>query len=535
MKEINRKAAGINTYGKYLGMTIGIVKNNADPMQHGRLQVYVPAYDAVDYTVEDLPWCNYISPFGGVTAEFKVGPEQVGLPGISAYGFWAIPKNSAQVLVGCIDGNPENRFWMGCLFQPEFNRTMPTGINGVTSEIDDSGIYGQHDFPHMRSRLKEAGLDVGDAHFRTRGGYERSISHPSNKNTNKPTDNGYAPKPLEKSKADSQTVSLNTPGRHMFVMSDVDEQCRIRLKTTNGQQIIFDDTNERIYISTGRGKNWIEMDEGNGRIYIYSDSKINIRAKNDLNLYSDENINIRANKRVMIESETRSLHLTAKYDITQKSTHADIHIMASRDLKLKTFNGPKAPPLPEILVCKGPPLDKLYNFEELGGSDTSNIELDAAEQLDITSGWSTIITVNDRDGQGFNLKVPTGSRTINIESEKLNLKGDDTLTVDFPQQRFKGDTIYFDFPVAVWKAGILTNLEAIVPVVSVSDTPSFSPAKTVIYKGHDILKFPFAGEHLPPFPNHPGLMILPDHESWIRDEDIGWCPNRPRNAKYIDP
>jgi len=296
-REINRKAAGITTYGQQLALTLGVVVDNADPMQNGRLKIYVPSYDPIDYTVDDLPWAMYVSPFGGVTANYKVGPEQAELPGISAYGFWAIPKNGAHVLVGCIDGNPETRFYLGCVFMPEHNRTMPTGIDGVKSEIDESGLYPQKDYPHMQERLTEAGLWKSDKHFKTRGGYERSISHPSNKNSNKPTDNGYASKPLEPSKADSQTYTWTTPGRHTIVMSDVDDHCRIRVKTTNGQQILLDDTNERIYISTGKGKNWIELDEGNGKVYIYSDSKINIRAKNDLNLYSDENINIVANKR----------------------------------------------------------------------------------------------------------------------------------------------------------------------------------------------------------------------------------------------
>jgi hypothetical protein len=519
MKEINRRATGITTYGKFLGMTIGVVKNNADPMHHGRLQVYVPAYDAIDFKVEDLPWASYISPFGGAVANFAVGREHEALPGISGYGFWAIPKNNAQVLIGCIDGNPETRFWVGCLYMPEHNRTLPSGIDGVTSEIDESGLYPQTDFPHMQKQLSAAGLWKGSAHFRTRGGYERSVSHPSNKNKNKPTDNGYAPKPLESGKADSQTVSLTTPGRHMFVMSDVDEQCRIRLKTTSQNQIILDDTNERIYISTGKGKNWVEMDEGNGRIYIYSDSKINIRAKNDLNLYSDENINIRAHKRVMIESETRSLHLTAKYDITAKSTAADIYIMASRDLKLRTFDGPKAPVLPEVLGCKGPPLDKLYRWPEKGGSPTSHIELDAAWQLKTVSGKSTLITVNDKDALGFNLKVNNSGHV-----------------------KITGTTIHHDVDLLTWKPGLETNLYELEGVDSPSNQryehkiivlPGVTPASA--YKGFINLEFPMAGMHLPVVGGHPGLMILPDHESWIRDEDIVWCVNRPRNAKYIDP
>lgn len=528
MKEINRKASGINTYGKYLGLTIGIVKNNADPGQHGRLQVYVPAYDAIDYKVEDLPWCNYVTPFGGVTADFKVGPERQNLPGISAYGFWAIPKNSAQVLVGCIDGNPENRFWMGCIYQPEFNRTMPTGINGVKSEIDDSGVYGQHEFKHMTTRLAEAGLEEGSKHFKTRGGYERSISHPSNKNRDKPTDNGYAPKPLEPSKADSQTVSLNTAGRHAFVMSDVDDHGRIRVKSTNGQQVIFDDTNERIYISTGRGKNWIELDESNGKIYIYSDSKINIRAKNDLNLYSDENINIVAKKRLNIRSEERCVKIQAHRNIEMLSTHANIRISASRDMHVKTFDGPIAPPIPKLLICNirpKIPTSLIRDWEEEGGSLTSKLFIDTVDGSDyrISKGYWKL-TANT----SIDVKSSSSHVVINAATN-FDLKAGITLTEDAGSviNHKAGASLNDQAPSINHNGSIQGRVYAAQlfrgPVVSGTGNPGGAGSASIAADAEGALATEF--EAVVPF------MIRPDHESWIRDEDEPLC-RTPRNSKY---
>lgn len=520
MKEVNLRASGITTYGKNLSLTIGIVKNNADPMQHGRLQVYVPAYDSLDHKVEDLPWAMYVSPFGGVTANFAVGPEGEALPGISAYGFWAVPKNSAQVLIGCIDGNPDNRFWIGCIYLPEHNRTLPSGIDGVTSEIDESGLYPQMDFPHMQNRLQAAGLWKTDKHFKTRGGYERSVSHPSNKNSNKPTDNGYGVNPLESSKADSQTVSLTSPGRHAFVMSDVDEHCRIRLKTTNGQQVIFDDTNERIYISTGKGKNWIELDEGNGKIYVYSDSKISIRGKNDINLYSDENINIVANKRVHISSEERSVHIKGKHDVTLKSTHADLLLQASRDLKLKAFNGPKAPALSEETVTKSSPLDVAYRWPEKGGSDTSNIELDASQQLNMLG--ATGLTATSK--AGIDIK---SSNSSNIQASAVNVKAEGPVS-------FSGSTASMGFGVIKWQAGAKLNLKdpADNSLIIVEGSTG-QAASASAYSGHKVINSPFMGDaNGLPADGAKGAMIKPNHESWDRDEDSKWSSNSPRNAKY---
>ena len=337
-----RKHPSQANYGSNFTTCIGVVKNNADPAQHGRLQIYIPSIDSDDYEIEDLAWATYVSPFGGSTANAKVGRENQDIPGVTAYGFWAIPKIGGQVICGFMEGDPSVRFWMGCVYIPELNRTLPQTIEGEKTELDETGSYPQSEIPHYKKNLDAAGLSMGSKHYRTRGGYERSVSHPSNGNANKPGDNGYYKKPLEPEKSDSQTICLTSPGRHYFVMSDVDEYCRIRLKTTEGSQIIFDDTNERIYISTAKGKNWIELDESNGKVYIYSDSKVSIRAKNDINMYSDENINIVANKRVNIKSEDRSVNLEAKQDVRMLSTEADVMVTASRDVQLKTTNGQKA-------------------------------------------------------------------------------------------------------------------------------------------------------------------------------------------------
>ena len=545
MKELNRKAQGISTYGQQMSLTVGVVKNNADPAHHGRLQVYVPSLDNEDFNVVDLPWCWYVTPFGGVTTNFKVGREQKEVPGISAYGMWNVPKNGAQVLIGCIDGNPENRFWIGCVYMPEHNRTLPAGIDGVETEIDESGAYPQKVMGHYEENLSAAGLWRSDDHFKTRGGYERSVSHPSNKNKNKPTDNGYAPKPLESDKADSQTFSFTSPGKHYMVFSDVDEYCRVRIRTTEGQQIIFDDTNERIYISTAKGRNWIELDETNGKIYIYSDSKVNIRAKNDINMYSDENINIVANKRVNIRSEERSINLLAKHDVRADSSDADIMLTASRDVHIKTLNGPKAPRLDEEKFCEKPTKGWVYRWPEKGGSDTSYIRLDAVENVEIKSDEQKIhitgksevhmrsvdSTVNLQARDDINIKTDS---TINLQaSTDINIKADSTISNQ------AGVTINIKAGTAINEQAPTINHDApeiiglnyygtFIGVHVVSEPPTPSPANDASQADSAT-----AAEESTKVPvvkviDH---MVRPNHESWTRDEDEPFCKTT-RNGKY---
>ena len=483
-----------NTSSSKFVTCVGVVKNNSDLAQHGRLQVFIPSIDSINYDLEDLPWAIYVSPFGGTTVDYKAGREQSTIPGVSAYGFWAIPKIGAQVLCGFMEGDSNVRYWMGCIFMPELNRTMPSNIDPILTEIDESGVYPQQTIPHLKSNLTKAGLAPGSIHYKTRGGYERSISYPSNKTKNKPTNNGYASKAYQPDKSDSQTICLTSPGRHYFVMSDVDEYCRIRLKTTEGSQIIFDDTNERIYISTAQGKNWVELDEGNGKVYIYSDSKVSIRSKNDINLYSDENINIVANKRVNIKSETRAVNIEALQDVRVLSSQADVMVTASRDISLKTLDGPIAQPVSEQSSCSTGTKGLIYDWPEKGGSSTSAIHIDAAQDIDI------------RSMEGLNL---TAKNSLNVKSmtSSINLQSSANININ---------SLSVNFTATEIGLLVIDGIEGPQQVFAKNTADNADTAGTASQVISNIVI-----DH----------MVRPDHEPWVRDEDEALCKT-PRNKKY---
>lgn len=483
---------------KQLSLSLGVVKNNADPAEHGRLQIYIPAVDSTSFKTEDLPWASYVSPFGGTTANFKAGPESEEMPGITTYGFWAIPKNGAQVLVGFLEGDPLVRFWIGCFYMPEHNRTLPGGIEGTKTEIDESGVYGQHEIPFTKRNLKEAGLGPGTKHFRTRGGWQRSVSHPSNKNKNKPGDNGYAKKPTDPERQDSQIYSWTTPGRHFIVMSDVDDESRIRIKSAMGNQIILDDTNERIYISTARGNNYIEMDEANGKLHVHSSSKLNLHGMNDVNIYSDENINIVAKKRINIQSEERGVKIQSKMNFEVISQAGDVRLNASRDLTLKTLNGPKATAVAEKQTVNKPPyagkpLGVIRDWAEAGGSATSKIKFDSHGTLVArSSGGSVEITAKN----SVDLRALGGN--VNLQSGgDVSIKGANLRT-------------------SVGTTGMYAEHDGPKEVKSLGNASGAVAAEGTTSSKSDVVK---------------PKMIVPEHESWTRDEDEVIAPT-PRNAKY---
>jgi uncharacterized protein (DUF2345 family) len=480
--------------GNNFAVSLGIVKNNADAAQHGRLQIYIPSIDSKYYKLEDLPWALYASPFGGSVANVKAGRSGSTISGVTTYGFWAIPKIGAQVLVGFLEGDPHVRYWFSSLYIPQMTRTLPQSIDGGLTEIEPSELYPQSVIDFQHSNLVKAGLEPGSLHYKTRGGYERSVSYPSNNDTNKPTTNGYGKKPSQTDVADSQTICLTSPGRHYFVMSDVDEYCRIRLKTAEGSQIIFDDTNERIYISTAQGKNWIEMDEGNGKVYIYSDSKFIVRAKNDIDFYSDENINIVAKKRVNIKSEDRSINLESNHDIRLLSNQGDVMLTASRDIHLKTVNGPIAQATAEKAVCSTD-VGYVYEWAEKAGSSTSSIRLDSSNNIEGSAMQSIVLSSKD------SISLRSMVSSLNLQSgTNINLNG--SIGIDFTSPTIGLNAISgSEGPLLVQATGT---------AVSAAAAGSGQSVSSVSVVDH---------------------MILPEHEPWERDADELKCKTS-RNSKY---
>jgi hypothetical protein len=384
---------------QYYGLTLGIVRDNDDPQQMGRLKVYIPSIDSKYYETKDLPWCFYITPFGGSIKDFKVGREETEIKHVMTYGIWQIPKVGAHVIVGFLDGNPQMRFWMGCAYVAEMNRSLPQALNDpgskeLRTEIfepipnpdDDDAYEGSVESEKIElfdKNLKEAGLGPDDDNFKTRG-WERSVAYPMDNTDDKPDDDGYAKKP-DGDEKDSQIYSITTPGRHFMTMSDVADHCRIRLKTTEGHQIIFDDTNERIYVSTAKGRNWVELDE-DGRIFIYAKDEINVRSEDDINIKSEKNINIKAKKKINLQSEDDEINLQANKHIGMKSTDSEIKLHSKTGFGVKVDQGPiKLDSMNDIDITTTSGRMSLYSKSEFNLRSDNNVRITAALNVDLKS------------------------------------------------------------------------------------------------------------------------------------------------------
>jgi hypothetical protein len=345
-------------------LTLGTVVDTNDPMQMGRVRTVCLAWgDTFSTNVEDLPWCTYVSPFGGQVQVGSRGPGLSPIEGGTSYGIWAIPKVKAQVIVACLDGDPQIRVYMGCVYDMFVPHTMPSGrfmyddhpalekdgmdakpagpyssretfIEPLNTNIKQAfGRKGEPNYEwrnraadYVVARIEPEGLDfvagqvpddkdvVHDGWTSTQG-YAVNRQDPLRKTTL--TDKNY----------DSQILAITSPGFHTLTMDDRMENCRIRLRTTAGHQILMDDTNERMYIQTAQGNNWIELDQS-GNIDIYSANKVNIHAAKDINLTSDESIRMHAKKGIHMYSE-EEIRIQALKDVNVR-TNQNIRVHATQ-------------------------------------------------------------------------------------------------------------------------------------------------------------------------------------------------------------
>lgn len=317
----NRTGAPTNTQ---LDMTAsisyvmeGLVVDTNDPDQMGRLKVWVQALDGENFDIANLPWTEYASPLMGFTVDYP-GGNGAKNNSHSAYGLWAIPKMGASVAVFCLSGDPAARYYFASFARLHRNRSFPAGrnedFNGKTGPWGDAGDGEgnlepiQPAFDNLRTQFQD---DLEQSEAITRGAYERQAAQAIFEKDGK---EGYSPNAADPSYLDCQTYCFVSPGRNSLIMQDHPEFARTRLKTAEGHQIILDDANERIYISTAKGKSWIEMDL-DGHINVFGSESISVRTGKDLNLRADRDINLEAGRNFNVKAVEGHLKMSAESEI----------------------------------------------------------------------------------------------------------------------------------------------------------------------------------------------------------------------------
>lgn len=362
--------------GLFSGLTLGVVVDTDDPLQGGRLRIFCPALNDNPKKPQHLPWATYVSPFSGTinNAQFYRGadPEQATSKGSMHYGFWAIPEQGAHVLVGCIDGDPRRRFWIGCIPEHQETNTIHHGrwkwkngnVDGPLSGNNfpvqplydnmQEAFDGRSDSPEWRSRVAEYqtaanSADVGQI---PNSKMRESLDQQNQQiKANDPDTwehaalgaHGYDWSGFKKIPfMASRVFGISTPGMHAFTMDDRPFNSRIRLRTTAGHQILMDDTNERIYVATNDGNNYIEMDS-NGNIDCYSKNRISFHAENDINFQTDKSFRVLAKEGIFMyagvpeEGSQQVLDTTPEPGEIRIHSSNDMHLLTEANMRQYSF------------------------------------------------------------------------------------------------------------------------------------------------------------------------------------------------------
>jgi len=345
----------LNVNGSFNQLTLAEVVDTNDPQQMGRVRAAC-AYlgDTENSIIEDIPWASPISPLTGTVSDAIRGRDRDATPGPVAYGMFNTPTVGSYVLLACIEGDPRFRVYLGGLHDQFLIHTLPHGryTYKTTDELTDepSGPLSSTEEPiqplydsQTAAFTKSTAQKIVDSdappeprknyEYRTRAA-DRSVSGLDNIHVNggdsfysyEPDDKaqeftepdgntinntqGYHKSRIEedlRSSAtgyayDPQVYSWTSPGFHSVSMSDSAENCRVRIRSTHGHQIIMDDTNERVYISTATGKTWIELDE-KGNIDIYGERNISVHAEKDINFTAGDTFRVKAKNGIHLVSE----------------------------------------------------------------------------------------------------------------------------------------------------------------------------------------------------------------------------------------
>jgi hypothetical protein len=219
----------------------------------------------------------------------------------------------------------------------------------------------------------------------------------------------------------SRVTGQRTPGGHSFVMDDGTESFKeganytpdpnrqegtnklIRLRSGGGSQLLLNDEAGIVYIMSGTGNSWIQMDS-DGNIDIYAAKNISYHSEDSINFYAADAFNIEADI-VNIKARGDNLNLeAASADINLYATKnanitADLNIneKSGGDIKLTSdgnihLNGPTADtaekPVPEPMpVNRGVKESingRVPEHEPYGGHQVNSLYLAAQARSSMT-------------------------------------------------------------------------------------------------------------------------------------------------------
>jgi hypothetical protein len=386
------------------GPYVGYVKSATDVNRMGRLAVFIPmlhgTYDEVNKDLESQTvTVSYCSPFGGQTplSETTTGNREFANTQKS-YGFWMVPPDiDTKVLVMFANGDINNGFWMGCVYEDYMNHmtpgiavSKPDKFVGTSQEIDEYYLERElSQVPVTEAQRKAETQNIrryntdaqNDKAYSVRPAHTPSTQTLIRQGLIKDEVRGTTTASARR-ETPSQVFGISTPGPidfagqqtppresinrhgkilsgdaiakvshsrlggHQFVMDDgtpaknvnnkITEPIKdelIRLRTRSGAQLLLHNTEGLVYITNNDGTAWIEFTK-DGKIDIYAQDSVSIHTENDLNFRADRDINLEANRNINIKAVGGTSGSTVKGRV-HIDADDNIEMRATDDIKLQ--------------------------------------------------------------------------------------------------------------------------------------------------------------------------------------------------------
>lgn len=333
-----------------------VVVKHVEGTRSGQLLVYIPDWGGVKTDPTSQIMVSYASPFYGKTygtdsqnsnpdtadAQWSTG---------QSYGMWFIPPDiNNKVLVTFAAGDRNRGYWFACIYDSTSHHMVPAigrnvGSKTLPPKPDDGSPYGSDQYnPVVEAYTGQKESFTPDAIASTPRyvhQYQNTVLVNQGLNTDK-IRGAISSSSLRE--APSNVYGISTPGRsitgknpqtnsavgedaaqaviarkggHTFVMDDGDASGNdqlIRLRTTNGHQILMNDKENILYIASATGLQWIEFSK-DGSVNIYARGGVNVRSEEVINLHGDKGVYISTPEKVKIHGD-QGVEITSSQTIS---------------------------------------------------------------------------------------------------------------------------------------------------------------------------------------------------------------------------
>ena len=326
------------------GPFYGVVKNTADSIRSGRIQVFIEAFaDASLSEDDDTKWVtvSYLPSFFGST---PYNPSSTGVGSYidgnsNSYGMWFTPPDvGITVLCVFVNGDRSQGFYIGVAPDQSIGHMVPAlagstayvpenenqaayldgavrapvvEINTNNIAIEESSRFFDKPKPvqsvitqtmFQQGLLKDAERGpIGSSSQRESPSAVYGISTPGTPVYQGGLKPGDVQEKIDSGEAKPQDFNvIGRVGGHSFVMDDGDingDNKLIRLRTTAGHQITMSDSGEFFYITHANGLTWFELGK-EGTLDVYATNSINMRTRGDINFHADRDINMYAGRNI---------------------------------------------------------------------------------------------------------------------------------------------------------------------------------------------------------------------------------------------